>query len=166
MYVALRDVYENESELPILVKFIGPDFDYMLEAAAKGLDGREGNTIDGETITNAASVQIELTIGMVKMLLTGDCSPEAISSEEALEKYTHIQLPHHGKSVLAEKIFDCVGDNNDIIYIVSDNTGNSNGGSDTLNAKGKNVKNTKNIGNINISTNNSHTSYTGRTLGL
>lgn len=164
--VTLRDVYENESELPAQVKFIGPDFDYMLEAAAKGLDGREGDTIDGETITNAVSVQIKLNIGTSKMLLTGDCSPEAISEKENLNECTHIQLPHHGKPALAEKIFDRVGQNNNMIYIVSDNTGNSNGGSDELNTKGKNIKNTKTIGDIDILTNSSHTSYTGRTLGL
>ena len=41
-----------------------------------------------------------------------------------------IQLPHHGKLEQAKSIFD-VKDNN-TIYYVSDNTGNSNGGSDDL----------------------------------
>ena len=107
----------------------------MLQAAAKGLDGREGDTIDGETITNAASVQISLTIGSAKLLLTGDCAPEAIPDSEDLSEYSHIQLPHHGKPSLAEKLFERIGQNNDMIYVVSDNTGNSNGGSDDLNTR-------------------------------
>lgn len=165
--VSLKDIYENESELPAQVKRIGPDFEYMLDAVAKGLDGREGNTIDGETITNAASVQIKLNIGTATLLLTGDCAVEAIPEDEKLGNYSHIQLPHHGKPALADKIFERVGQNNDMIYIVSDNTGNSNGGSDDLNTKGRNVKNTKN-GDIEISTDSSSSygTYTGKTLGI
>lgn len=165
--VALRDVYENESELPSIVKRIGPELEYMLNAAAKGLDGREGDTIDGETITNAASVQIKLSIGTANLLLTGDCAPEAIPENEDLGDYSHIQLPHHGKPALAEKIFERVGQNNNMIYVVSDNTGNSNGGSNELNTKGRNVKNTKN-GDIDITTSSSssYNTYTGKTLGI
>lgn len=164
--VNLRDVYKNESELPSQIKRIGPDLDYMLDAAAKGLDGREGNTIDGETVTNAASVQIKMSIGNAKFLLTGDCAPEAIPESEALSEYSHIQLPHHGKPALADKIFDRVSQNNNMIYVVSDNTGNSNGGSDDLNTRGRNIKNTKN-GDIDISTSvSSYSTYTGKTLGL
>lgn len=165
--VALRDVYENESELPSIVKRIGPELEYMLNAAAKGLDGREGDTIDGETITNAASVQIKLSIGTANLLLTGDCTPEAIPENDDLGDYSHIQLPHHGKPALAEKIFERVGQNNNMIYVVSDNTGSSNGGSNELNTKGRNVKNTKN-GDIDITTSSSssYNTYTGKTLGI
>ena len=46
--------------------------------------------------------------------------------------HSAIQLPHHGKLEQAEKIFACK--NNSTIYYVSDNTGNSNGGSDNLKA--------------------------------
>ncbi len=164
--VALCDIYDDESELPSQIKRIGPDLEYMLEAAAKGLDGREGNTIDSETITNAASLQVGLTIGSVKFLLTGDCAPEAIPQSEKLDKYTHIQLPHHGKPSLAEKIFERIGQNNDMIYVVSDNTGDSNGGSDDLNTRGRNIKNSKN-GNIDISTSTpTYNTYTGMILGI
>ena len=165
--VALRDVYADEAELPTQAKRIGPDFDYMLETAAKGLDSREGNTIDGETITNAASVQICLTIGTAQLLLTGDCAPEAIPENEDLSKYSHIQLPHHGKPSLAEKLFERIGKNNDMIYFVSDNTGNSNGGSDDLNTQGRNIKNSKN-GDVDICTfsSSSYNTYTGKTIGI
>lgn len=164
--VALRDVYENESELPSQIKRIGPDFEYMLDAAAKGLDGREGNNIDGETVKNAASVQIKLSIGTAKLLLTGDCAPEAIPENEELDEYSHIQLPHHGKSALADKIFERVGQNNNMVYLVSDNTGNSNGGSDNLDKRGRNIKSTKD-GDIEIVTTASfYGNYTGKTLGL
>ena len=165
--VELRDVYDDESELPSQIKRVGPDLEYMLQAAAKGLDGREGDTIDNETITNAASVQIGLTIGTAQFLLTGDCAPEAIPESEDLSEYSHIQLPHHGKPSLAEKLFERIGQNNDMIYVVSDNTGNSNGGSDDLNTRGRNIKNTKN-GDVDIATfsSSSYNTYTRRTLGL
>ena len=165
--VTLCDVYENESELPPQVKRIGPDLEYMLNAAAKGLDNREGDTIDNETVTNAASVQIKLTIGPAKLLLTGDCAPEAIPESENLSDFSHIQLPHHGKPALADKIFERVGQNNDMVYVVSDNTGNSVGGSDDLDARGRNIKNTKG-GDVEITTysTSSYSTYTGKTLGL
>ena len=45
----------------------------------------------------------------------------------------------------SKKIFEKNEGREDVIYIVSDNTGNSNGGSDELmkNAMGKRIKNTK-----------------------
>ena len=58
--VKLRDVYEHVDEFPTQIKFIGPDFDYMIDAAAKGLDNGEGNTIDGTTVTNASSLQLQI----------------------------------------------------------------------------------------------------------
>lgn len=171
--VELRDVYKDATELPDTVHFIGPNFGYMIEAVAKGLDNRQGDTIDKETITNATSVQIQLTFGNKKLLLTGDCAPAAIPDEVELSSMDFIQLPHHGKSLSAEKIFDRVGQNNHIIYIVSDNTGNSNGGSDDLNSRGRNVKSTKTGDDIDVDTVHSPikkaglllSPLTGRTLG-
>ena len=162
--VTLKDVYKDESELPSEVKRIGPTLEYMLDAAAKGLDSREGNTIDGETVTNAASVQIQLSFNNQKILLTGDCAPEAIPKQIDLKEMDYIQLPHHGKATLAEKIFERVYPSNNVTYIVSDNTGDSNGGSDDLNGKGKNIKNTKTIGDIELA-NTKQSSYTGKLLG-
>ena len=161
----LLDVYDDATEFPTQMKRIGPDFDYMIKAAAKGLDSREGDTIDSETITNAASVQIQLSFDSKKILLTGDCTPIAIPETVKLSNYDFIQLPHHGKPSLAEEIFERADENNDITYIVSDNTGTSNGGSDDLNTKGHKVKNTKD-GDITLSAQSARPSYAGRTLGL
>lgn len=163
--VALRDVYEDENEFPVQMKRIGPSFDYMIKAAARGLDNREGNTIDNETITNAASVQIELTLGSSKVLLTGDCAPAAIPDDVQLDAYGYIQLPHHGKPLLAEEIFLRTEDSNDITYFVSDNTGSSNGGSDNLDCKGRKIKNTKSDGELTFYATSGSSSYTGGSLG-
>lgn len=162
--VTLKDVYKDEGELPAQVEFIGPAFEYMLQAAAKGINNSEGDTIDGETIKNAASVQIKLTFENNAILLTGDCTPEAIPDTIDLKSLDYIQLPHHGKPTLADEIFKKVYPSNSVSYIVSDNTGNSNGGSTGLNKRGKNVKNTKNDGDIDL-TNSSNSTYTGRILG-
>ncbi len=174
--VALLDVYEDADKMPNCMKFIGPNFEYMLDAVSKGLDGRQGNTIDKETITNAASVQLELVFERKRVLLTGDCTPAAIPDSVELNKYDYIQLPHHGKYIHAETIFERVGNNNQMVYLVSDNTGNSNGGSDKLIQKsaGHRVKNTKKQGDIQI--NPMETSikapgyirplYTGGSLGI
>lgn len=116
------------------------------KADAKRLDGREGNTMDGETAVNATSIQISVTIGTNNILLCGDCSYASI--EDKIMDFKGIQLPHHGKSKQAEKIFEKKSHQIDTIYIVSDNTGNSNGGSDSLQSKGKRVFNTKNSNDI------------------
>lgn len=162
--VTLKDVYKDESELPSQVEFVGPTLEYMLQAAAKGINNNESDIIDGETITNAASVQIKLTFDNKTILLTGDCAPEAIPDTIDLKALDYIQLPHHGKPSLADEIFERVYPSNSVVYIVSDNTGNSNGGSTGLNKRGKNVKNTKNDGDIDL-TNSSNSTYTGRILG-
>lgn len=169
--VKLCDVYADAEQMPNQMKLIGPDFDYMLQAAAKGIDSREGNTIDKETIINAASVQIQLTSNDGTFLLTGDCTPTAIPEDIDLKKFDYIQLPHHGKSVLAEEIFERVGSKYDMVYLVSDNTGSSNGGSDDLvhKAKGHIIKNTKIDGDVEFSSKSSKLNkplFTGRILGI
>ena len=162
--IELYDVYEDAAKLPSYAKFIGPDFDYMIEAAATGLDGRKSDTVDMETVTNAASIQLQILFDSQKVLLTGDCTPAAIPENEKLRTYKYIQLPHHGKAELAEQIFDRTYPSNDIVFLVSDNTGNSNGGSDNLNTKGHNVKCTKN-GNVKLKSNDTSSTYIGR-LGI
>lgn len=122
------------------------------------------NTIEFELSSSDFN---DVFICPAKLLLTGDCAPEAIPDSEDLSEYSHIQLPHHGKPSLAEKLFERIGQNNDMIYVVSDNTGNSNGGSDDLNTRGRNIKNTQN-GDVDITTfsSSSYNTYTRRTLGL
>ena len=144
----LKDIYEESINIDG-IDIVGPDKEYMISAVAHQLDGREGDQIDSETIFNAISVQVKLNINGKMILLTGDASYPSI--EDKIDKYDSIQLPHHGKSKQAEEIFDKLAEKNSkITYIVSDNTGNSNGGSDDLDTKGKIVYNTKNYGDIDV----------------
>ena len=165
----LKDIYENSSEIPEFCTFIGPDFDYLINAVAKGIDSRQGNTIDKETIVNATSIQLEITHAGSSALLTGDCTPEAIPETVNLKEYDYIQLPHHGKYASATSIFTRNANSNQTIYFVSDNTGTSNGGSDELmrNAKGYRIKNTKTDGDIcfNLSSSRLKLPYSGKSLG-
>lgn len=131
------------SEIISGVKVVGPSEEYMLKAFAKELDTTEGDTINSETIVNATSVQVSIEIGNKgKLLLCGDCSFAAI--EDKVTLYDAIQLPHHGKKDQGEKIFEANIGRNHVKYIISDNTGNTNGGSDKLETKGRSVENTKN----------------------
>ena len=162
----LEDIYEHPEDLCDEVSIVGPDFDYMIETVAKRLDGREGNTMDGETAVNATSIQTKVLIGTHSLLLCGDCSFPAI--ENIVRNYDAVQLPHHGKCKQAEKIFDKKSDQAYSVYIISDNTGNTNGGSDNLITTGHRVYNTKTAGNITInsSTFSSFAVKTGRILGI
>ncbi len=163
--VTLCDVYADSDKFPSQMKFIGPDFNYMIQVAAQALDSCEGDTIDGETVTNAASVQMQLSLSDKKILLTGDCAPAAIPTDVDLSTYDFIQLPHHGKPSLAEEIFERADSNINVLYIVSDNTGTTNGGSDDLITTGHRVQNTKN-GDITLSVASSTPTSARRTLGL
>lgn len=128
--VALKDIF-TDTIVATGVTIPGPDKEYALDAVAKRIDNRESDIIDKETIVNAVSTQLSIDFGgNHRLLLTGDSSFAAI--EDAVKVHSAIQLPHHGKLDQAELIFDCKG--NDTIYFVSDNTGDSNGGSDALRA--------------------------------
>lgn len=144
----LEDIYESDNALTSEISIVGPDFDYMIDTVAKRLDGREGDTVDGETAVNATSVQVSISICNRTFLLCGDCSFAAI--EDCVRDFDIIQLPHHGKSKQADLIFGKKWDQIDSIYVVSDNTGGSNGGSDDLDIKGHRVFNTKDNGSITI----------------
>lgn len=161
----IEDIYEHPEDLCDEVSIIGPDFDYMIDTVAKYLDGREGDTMDEETAVNATSLQVAVKFHPHKILLCGDCSYKSI--ENIVRDYDVIQLPHHGKDNQAEKIFNKKSNQIYSIYIVSDNTGNTNGGSDNLKTKGHRVFNTKNYGNINIDSSflNDSQVKTGKTLG-
>lgn len=121
------------------ISIIGPDKEYALDAVAKRIDNRQGDTIDKETIVNAVSTQVKVIVGTKNLLLCGDSSYEAIKNK--LSGFSLIQLPHHGKKEQADRIFEQKGSVG-ITYYVSDNTGNSNGGSDDLPVQGYNIKNT------------------------
>lgn len=140
------DIYEEPLDIPGKIKIVGPDKDYMLSTVAKNLDGREGNNTDNETNVNATSIQVKVNIASHTVLLDGDCSFAAI--KDKLDDYDVIQLPHHGKAEQAEEIFDAKENEINTYYIVSDNTGGSNGGSDDLVEKGHKIFNTKNSNDI------------------
>ena len=141
--VTLKDIF-TDTKVATGITIPGPNKEYSLDAVAKRIDGRESDDIDKETIVNAVSTQLSVDFGSgKKLLLTGDSSFKSI--ESTVKSHSAIQLPHHGKLVQAEEIF-AVKDNT-TIYYVSDNTGDSNGGSDKLREKyprGRVIRNTIN----------------------
>ena len=151
------------------VKLIGPEKNAALAAVAKFLDNREGDTIDGETIYNAICFQTRVTMDDGKyLLLCGDSAYTMLKSN--LKNMSYIQLPHHGKYEIAEKIFEQKDKEFglDVKYYVSDNTGTSNGGSDTLKKKnfGHSVTYTT-AGDINVSAHVAAPQYVpGKSLGV
>lgn len=150
----LQDALDDSTFISNNIKIVGPDKEYFIEAVSKHLDTRESDSIDGETIMNAISIQLELDINGNKVLLTGDSNYEAIKGK--IRNYDAIQLPHHGKDRQAQDIFEENEGRNRVIYLVSDNTGNSNGGSDNLYklpTSGYRIKNTQD-GSIKIDSSN------------
>lgn len=128
--VALKDIFTDTS-VASGVSILEPNKEYALNAVAKRIDSRESDDIDKETIVNAVSTQLSVDFGSgKKLLLTGDSSFAAI--ESSITNHSAIQLPHHGKLDQAESIF--AAKDNYTIYFVSDNTGDSNGGSAELKA--------------------------------
>ena len=118
--VNLEDAIEL-GEIISSVNIVGPDKDYALETVA--------------------SVQVSVLVNDRQVLLCGDAAFAAI--EEKLADYSVIQLPHHGKGETADKIFEAKSDVVfDTVYLVSDNTGDSNGGSHKLKRYGKKIKST------------------------
>lgn len=134
----LKDAFVDK-RVAIGVQIVGPDKDYVLDAVAKGIDSRQGENIDKETITNATSLHVSVQLGSQKLLLCGDSAFAPL--EEILPNYIHVQLPHHGKPEMAEKIFEANGNRN-VRYYISDNTGNSNGGCQNNRYPGHYVRNT------------------------
>lgn len=129
--VTLKDIF-TDTNIATGINIPGPDKDYALNAIAKNIDSRESDNIDKETIVNAVSTQVSITFSPnKKLLLTGDSSFKAI--ETNIKTHSAIQLPHHGKLDQADNVFSIK--DNQTIYYVSDNTGNSNGGSDKLREK-------------------------------
>ena len=144
----IKEVYDNIYSLSGKVELIdaltlpsivgstriaGPDKDTALTAVAKFLDNREGDTLDGETIYNAISFQLLVPMDDGQyLLLAGDSAYAPMESNVKQARY--IQLPHHGKWAIAESIFDLKAAQKDVDarYFVSDNTGDTNGGSSEL----------------------------------
>lgn len=124
----LKDIFQ-EKNVANGVMIPGPNKEYSLQAVAKAIKGDTSDIIDKETIVNAVSTQLSICFGLGrKLLLTGDSNFATI--ENAVKTHNCIQLPHHGKLEQAKSIFEIK--DNQTIYYVSDNTGNSGGGSNDM----------------------------------
>lgn len=110
-------------------EILGPSKDHLITSVAKEINGYEGNTMYKETITNAISVQAYAKGLVDSVFLCGDACFEFV--EENIDKeYSYIQGAHHGKLDFAQKVYDFKNEkNSDFCFIISDNTGNTNGGS-------------------------------------
>ena len=111
---------------------VGPKKDDIVVVVAKAVED-DTASIDGETVMNAASVQLKCILdGNKSLLLCGDATPEYLPDN--LDDYDIIHLPHHGRLDNAMSVFDDLTDSHSKTYIVSDNTNNTvtSGGSDAL----------------------------------
>lgn len=143
----LKDIYEDDNSLLSSnivkgVKILSPNYNYAIETIARAVKNSEPNTIDGESVMNAASVCLKIYNDSDNMLLTGDSTFENI--EEHLSNLNYIQLPHHGTSDQLDEILNYYDENEeDPMYLISDNTGKSNGGVDARKIKYRRYKNTR-----------------------
>lgn len=159
----LKDVLEH-NKITDNLQIVGPNKDYFIEAVSKQFSPNQGDTINSSTIMNAISVQLEVDFNGKKLLLTGDADFE--SFDDKIREYDAIQFPHHGNNEMAQKIFEKNEKRNEVLYIVSDNKGESvNGGSDNLETKGHRVINTKKDGELSINENSLKAEMKGN-LGL
>ena len=110
---------------------VGPTVEEFTKVVAAAVESGEASTkIDGETVMNAASIQLKIKLETADLiLLCGDATPEYLHN---LDIYNIIQLPHHGKLESAKKIFEALEDSHSKEYLISDNTGSgeTSGGSD------------------------------------
>ena len=117
-------------------EIVGPTEEEFSKVIAKAIEDGEVSKIEGETVMNAASVQLKCTLdNQSSVLLCGDASPSYLHN---LNSYHIIQLPHHGKLDNAIEIFEALLNESIDPYfkqfLVSDNTGSGakSGGSDEL----------------------------------
>lgn len=149
---------------------VGPTEDEFAGVVAQAIEDSKTTKINGETVMNAASVQLKYKLSNAEIvLLCGDASPTYIHH---LDSYDLIQLPHHGKLDSAKEIFDTLKDSYGKSYLISDNTGSgsTSGGSDKLVEYMKNERyspalNTKN-GVISIPANTYGNNSNNRTQGV
>lgn len=111
---------------------MGPTEDEFVAVVAKAIEDGTVTQIEGETVMNAASVQLKCKLDNAQtVLLCGDASPSYMHN---ISSYDVIQLPHHGQLDNAQQIFEELQDPYSKTYLVSDNTGSgaTSGGSDKL----------------------------------
>ena len=138
----------NASVATGLATIVGPTVDEFAAVVAQAIEDDTVTQIEGETVMNAASVQMRCDLDSSNsVLLCGDASPSFLHD---LDDYDIIQLLHHGQYDNAIAIFDVLSNAGSKLFLVSDNTGSAktSGGSDKLMKsdakKGKRIKNTKN----------------------
>lgn len=114
-------------------EIVGPLEDEFAEVVAKAIEEDGTGTINGETVMNAASVQLKIRLDNQNIvLLCGDATPQYLKN---LDSYDIIQFPHHGQYKDGVDILDCLGDASySKKYLISDNTGSgkTSGGSAEL----------------------------------
>lgn len=114
-------------------EIVGPLEDEFVEVVATAIEEDGTGTINGETVMNAASVQLKFCLDNQNIvLLCGDASPQYLKN---LDSYDIIQFPHHGQYQDGVEILDCLGDASySKKYLISDNTGSgkTSGGSAEL----------------------------------
>ena len=111
---------------------VGPKENEFVDVVAQAVKDDKITKYEGETVMNAASVQLKCKLDDGQsVLLCGDATPAFLHS---LDGYGIIQLPHHGKLDNAKQIFEKLKDSCSKIYLISDNTGSgaTSGGSDEL----------------------------------
>ncbi|OLR59735.1 hypothetical protein BHF70_09000 [Anaerostipes sp. 494a] len=114
-------------------QIVGPLEDEFVEVVATAIEEDGTGTINGETVMNAASVQLKFCLDNQNIvLLCGDAAPQYLKN---LDSYDIIQFPHHGQYQDGVAILDCLGDASySKKYLISDNTGSgkTSGGSAEL----------------------------------
>ena len=114
-------------------EIVGPLENEFVEVVAKAIEEDGTGTINGETVMNAASVQLKFTLdNQNRVLICGDASPQYLKN---LNSYDVIQFPHHGQYNDGVKILDYLGDESySKEFLISDNTGSgkTSGGSSEL----------------------------------
>ena len=141
----IADIVEKAQEYGFTVKdankgvtlataeIVGPLEDEFVEVVAKAIEEDGTGTINGETVMNAASVQLKFALdNQNKVLLCGDAAPKYLKN---LNSYDIIQFPHHGQCKDGVEILDYLEDASySKEYLISDNSGSrkTSGGSDEL----------------------------------
>jgi len=140
----IKDIVEKAQEYKFTIKdatintvvsscsIVGPTEDEFVTVVAQAIEDDTVTQIEGETVMNAASVQLKCKLDNAQtILLCGDASPSYLHN---LDSYDIIQLPHHGQLDNAQAIFEELKDPYNKTYFVSDNTGSgaTSGGSDKL----------------------------------
>ena len=112
-------------------KVLGPSKDLLVSVVAKGINGYEGDTYYKETVSNAISVQAVVGSNNT-IFLCGDASFDCVK-DNLNDNYTYIQAAHHGKLEFAKQVDELKkSQDKNFCFIISDNTGNQNGGSDNF----------------------------------